>query len=184
MLLTEAKKVEIPRGEYYPLYYKTVIDFFPISKTSLKVGMICKLNYKAKYRDGKKTSLYLIISMYDGNIHAIDLDYVEPSKLKLLLNLCVNKKAEILQFSKSKGYIFPFKTRGEELYKQIVSYVGDGAYRVLKPFKLYSIVLCNLSVLVNSVQEPSKEKNNKKEINKKDTKDDKKEIDDTADKNK
>jgi hypothetical protein len=158
---------EKSRGSYYPSHFKNVVNFFPITKSSLRVGMVCKLNYKAKYREGKKTSLYLIISLYEGYIHAIDLDYIEPSKLKLLLNLCENKKAETLSFSKSVAYRFPFKSSGVELYQQIISYFGEGSYRVLKPSKLFSISVCNLQLLVESLKTKEVKKDTiKKELDK------------------
>lgn len=150
------------RGDYYPLYVKQTIDSFQINRSSLRVGMVCKILYNSMEREEKKSSIYLIISTYDGNIHTIDLDYVDPSKLKSLFNICINKRAEKIEFNKSTAFIFQFKIKGKSLFDIVVSYLGKKSYRVLKSQRAETITVCNLQMLVNSI--PKKVETQKKEV--------------------
>lgn len=139
-LKEKAKK----RGQYYLEHYtKDVKARVDISKTELKTGMVCSIDYRADYRVNKKTSLYLVISAnHDGLVHVIDLDYVSPrtfKKFKLLANNTVDS------FKKGNWeiYYFPFKYTGQELYQHFVNDILDEqAYRRLQPVKIRMLRVC------------------------------------------
>ncbi len=170
------------RGSYYAIHNANVENTVDISKSKIKIGMICRIDYRAEDRKEKKTSLYLIISLFGNKLHCIDLDYVSSSELKSMLSICEGRKTAMVKIGNWEGYYFPFLVAGTELYQRLVSIIGNQAYRVLSPFKIRYLKFC----IMDNMREYSKEtKTNKKDSdNKDDDNDDKNKSDKSKDKNK
>ena len=160
----QVKKTNPGRGIYYLDHYlNDVYDWTYISKANLKVGMVCQIEYRAEYRTNRKPSLYLIIAIYNGLVHTIDLDYVKPSTFKKFSNLS-NKRTEIIKLKNTDFFYFPFTVLGEDLYRNFVNEILDEqAYRRLKPAKLRSLRLCAMKTMKqiasDKINEEIKEEN-------------------------
>jgi len=169
-----AKQASKPRGSYYAIHNANVENSVDISKSALKIGMVCRIDYKAIDRKEKKTSLYLIISLFGNKIHCIDLDYVSISELKSMLSICEKRKTKSIKIGNWEGYYFPFLLAGQELYQRLSSMCDKQAYRILTPFKIRYMKFCIMDNLrdYSGVVEPDDKDNDetKKDIKNKDDK--------------
>lgn len=110
------------RGQWYKSHKRFIDKEIDVQFNQVKAGMILHINYQSEKRPAPKKSMYLVIQpKYHNELHVIDLDYVDPKHMRLILTRTKKNAPTLHEISGSKYCtILDFVSKNEALYQSLI----------------------------------------------------------------